>query len=113
MSGIGFDEALAACRRVSRGDLTLWIERHWVRPHGGGGAVTFTAIDLARIELICDLRQDLDLDDDTVPLVLSLLDTVHGLRRRLTVLARAIGHLPPEARAALAEEVRRLETSGE
>ena len=109
MNAIGLDEALATCRRVSRGDLTLWIERRWVRPHRTDPAPVFTAIDLARIELICDLRQDLDLDEDTVPLVLSLLDTVHGLRHRLSVLARAIDRLPPDTRQALADEIRRLE----
>lgn len=106
---IGLDEVLTQCRRVSRTELTLWIERHWVRPHHEGAGWAFNDIDVARIELICDLRGDMDINDEAVPVVLSLLDTVHGLRRRLSLLAEAIGHLPPETRAALADELRRLE----
>ena len=111
---IGFDEALATCRRVSAPDLTLWIERRWVRPHHTGPEPgrgwSFSAIDLARIELICDLRHDLAIDDEALPVVLSLIDTVHGLRRRLALLGEALAHLPPETRAALADQLRRLDT---
>lgn len=106
---IGFDEVLASCRRVSSGDLTLWIERHWVRPHHEATGWTFSEIDVARVELICDLRHDMDLNDEAVPVVLSLVDTVHGLRRRLSLLADAIARLPPDARDALAAEMRRGE----
>ncbi|HYG90882.1 MAG TPA: chaperone modulator CbpM [Azospirillum sp.] len=106
---MGFDEVLTTCRRVSSGELTLWIERRWVRPHHEGAGWTFSEIDVARIELICDLRRDMDLNDEAVPVVLSLLDTVHGLRRRLALLAEAIGNLPPDARDALAAELRRVE----
>ncbi len=106
---IGFDEVLATCRRVSSGDLTLWIERRWIRPHHESTGWIFSEIDVARVELICDLRRDMDLNDEAVPVVLSLLDTVHGLRRRLSQLADAIARLPPDARDALAAEMRRGE----
>ncbi|WP_035693720.1 chaperone modulator CbpM [Azospirillum halopraeferens] len=109
MTVIGFDAALATCRRVSSDELTLWIERRWVRPQHAGTGWGFSAADVARIELICDLRHDLAIDDETVPVVLSLLDTVHGLRHRLALLAEAVARLPPESRAALAGELRRLE----
>ena len=100
-------QVLANCRRATAGDLTLWIERRWVRPHHEAAGWSFTEVDVARIELICDLRHDMDLNDEAVPVVLSLLDTVHGLRRRLALLADAIARLPPEARAALAAELDR------
>jgi len=113
MTSIGFDEVLASCRRISSGDLTLWIERRWIRPHHEGSGWTFTEIDVARVELICDLRHDMDLNDEAVPVVLSLVDTVHGLRRRLGLLAEAIARLPPDARDALAAEFRREDEPGE
>jgi chaperone modulatory protein CbpM len=106
---IGFDEVLAVCRRVKPNELTLWIERHWVRPHHEGVSWTFSDIDVARIELICDLRHDMDLNDEAIPVVLALLDNVHGLRRRLSLLVEAIGKLPPDAREALAEQIRQLD----
>ena len=103
------DEVLAVCRRVQAADLTLWVERHWVRPQHQAGGFVFSAADVARIELICDLREDLALDDEAMPVVLSLLDRVYGLRRRMRVLAEAIAQLPPDARDALREELRKRE----
>ncbi|WP_353860727.1 chaperone modulator CbpM [Azospirillum formosense] len=101
------EEVLATCRRVSSSQLTVWVERHWLRPRHEGTGFVFSAADMARLELICDLREDLALDDEAMPVVLSLLDTVYGLRRRLRVLAEAIGDLPPEARYLLQDELRK------
>lgn len=103
------EEVLTICRRVTAGELTLWVERHWVRPQHEGGALLFSEADVARVEMICDLREDLALDDEAMPVVLSLLDSVYALRRRLRVLAGAIGQLPSEARDLLREELRKLE----
>ncbi|KAA1054887.1 chaperone modulator CbpM [Azospirillum argentinense] len=103
------EEVLATCRRVSSAQLTVWVERHWLRPRHEGTGFVFSAADVARLELICDLREDLALDDEAMPVVLSLLDTVYGLRRRLRVLAEAIGDLPPEARYLLQDELRKRE----
>lgn len=103
------DEVLTICRRATAHDLTLWVERHWIRPQHEGGALLFSDADIARVELICDLREDLALDDEAMPVVLSLLDSVYGLRRRLRVLAGAIGQLPPETRDRLREELWKLE----
>lgn len=103
------EEVLASCRRVDAAELTLWVERHWVRPQHESGGLSFSDADVARLELICDLREDLALDDEAMPVVLSLLDRVYGLRRRLRVLAEAIGQLPPETRDLLREELRKLD----
>jgi len=61
----------------------------------------FAEIDIARIRLIRDLRIDLDVDEGTLPLVLSLLDQVYGLRRSLKAMGRVLGDQPPEVRAAV------------
>ncbi len=101
------EDVLADCRRVSSAELTVWVERHWLRPRHEGNSFIFSEADVARLELICDLREDLALDDEAMPVVLSLLDTVYALRRRLRVLAEAIGDLPPEARYLLQDELRK------
>lgn len=101
------EDVLADCRRVSSAELTVWVERRWLRPRHEGNSFIFSEADVARLELICDLREDLALDDEAMPVVLSLLDTVYALRRRLRVLAEAIGDLPPEARYLLQDELRK------
>ena len=63
----------------------------------------FDDADVARIELICDLRQSMAIDDEAMPLVLSLLDQLYSARRLLAGVTAALGDLP----APLREEVRR------
>ena len=58
-----------------------WIEAGWLRPGGEAGSREFSDVDLARARLISDLRNDLGVNDESVPVVLDLIDQIHGLRR--------------------------------
>jgi chaperone modulatory protein CbpM len=60
-------------------ELTRFVSEHWVEPEGDG----FVEADIARVHLILELRRDLAIDDEAMPLVLSLLDQVYALRRQL------------------------------
>ena len=53
---------------------------------------------LARICLICDLVHDLAVQEETIPLVLSLVDQVYSLRRQLNALTAAIRQQPDDVR---------------
>ena len=64
-------------------ELTGWIERGWVRPDSADSGWVFQEIDVARVRLIHDLRRGMDVGEDTIPLVLSLLDQVYELRAQL------------------------------
>jgi chaperone modulatory protein CbpM len=77
-------------RNLSLTRLHKWIRLGWVRPERHEGAARFHDIDVARVRLLNELERELDLDDDTVPLLLSLLDQIHGLRRELRNLAQAV-----------------------
>ena len=68
--------------------LHKWIRLGWVRPERREGAAYFHEVDVARVRLLSELEHDLEFDEDTVPLVLSLLDQIHGLRNELRSLAR-------------------------
>jgi chaperone modulatory protein CbpM len=83
-------------------ELEYWIEQRWVLPEGERGAYCFHDIDVARIRLILDIRRDLAIDDETMPLILSLMDQVYGLRHRLIGLSRALAAQPREIREAIA-----------
>jgi chaperone modulatory protein CbpM len=83
-------------------ELTGWIERHWVQPEpAAGGDWLFDEIDVARVHLIYDLHHDLDVADEAVPLVLSLLDQVYELRGTLKAMMRALADQPHEVQAAV------------
>lgn len=100
-----FDEVLASLDTLQSADLTLWIEQNWVLPLREGDLFHFTDADFARVRFLCDMRYDLEIAEDTIPVVLSLLDQVHDLRRQLKSLARAIEAQPEEVRASIAEAV--------
>ena len=67
--------------RLNARALDAWIEAGWLRPHGSPPSREFSEIDVARARLIGDLRGDLGVNDEAVPVVLDLIDQIHGLRR--------------------------------
>jgi len=70
--------------QLEREMLEAWIEEEWLIPGGSAGEVTFSDADVARAQLIRDLKNDLGINDEGVGVVLNLVDQVHGLRRLLT-----------------------------
>jgi chaperone modulatory protein CbpM len=71
-----------------------------------GGIWIFQDIDIARVSLIYDLRRHLDTSEETLPVVLSLLDQVYDMRRRLNAVSRALENQPAEVRTALLALIR-------
>ena len=82
-------------------ELTGWVERGWVLPDTVESGWVFHEIDVARVRLIHDLRRDLDVTEDLIPLVLLLLDQVYDLRIRLRSVLRAVDAQPEAVRAAI------------
>ena len=101
-----FDEAIGRYA-ISRDELSVWIEQKWVRPLRSGDVWQFDDCDIARLELICDLRQGLDVNDEAVPVILSLLDQLYATRRTLRHVRDAIVQLPDPT---LADVLKKLES---
>jgi chaperone modulatory protein CbpM len=100
--------------RIERVELVSWVERGWIVPaESGGEEPVFSELDVARAALICDLRHDLAVEEETVPLVLSLLDQVYALRRRLNALGEAILEQPEEVRRSILELVEKRQRKPE
>ena len=94
---------------VRRVELVGWIEERWVLPDRDGEDWRFTEVDLARVRLILELRRDLRIEPETVPVVLSLLDQVYALRRTLREVCGAVQGLPESARQLLEERLAELD----
>lgn len=90
---ITIDVLVARIPGLSREELDRWIANQWVRPDTSSGALVFAEIDLARIRLIRDLRDDLDVPEAALPVVLSLLDQLYDHRRQLRALCEEIERL--------------------
>jgi chaperone modulatory protein CbpM len=70
-------------------ELDKWVAAGWLIPHQNGTAHDYSDVDLARAHLIRDL-QDLGVNDEGIPIVLDLVDQLHGLRRILRELLVAM-----------------------
>jgi chaperone modulatory protein CbpM len=62
--------------------IELWIEAGWLLPHQNSESC-LSEIDIARAQLINDLKHDLGDNDEGIPLILDLIDQLHGLRRAM------------------------------
>ena len=70
-------------------------------PERQGGSWVFHEVDVARVELILEIRRGWALDDEAMPLVLGLLDQIYELRRQLRRLCDAVAAQPAEIRDAI------------
>lgn len=86
---------------VRERELRAWIDEGWVRPERQRGVLIFREIDVARVRLIHDLRCDLAIGDEALPVVLNLLDQLYAMRRRLRAVNEAIATQPPAVRRTL------------
>ena len=102
---IAFDELLRRVHGLERRELVQWVENRWVMAERHDGDWLFRDVDVARVELIQEIRHEFAIDDEAVPLVLDLLDQVYSLRRQLRRLCDALAAQPEEVqqriRAAL------------
>lgn len=92
---ISIEILIAQNSGLDRQDLERWILNDWVRPERQSGVFVFQEIDVARVKLIRELRQDLDIDEDALPVILSLVDQLYELRRRFHALGDAIAEQAP------------------
>jgi chaperone modulatory protein CbpM len=76
---------------VDRQRLDSWISEGWLIPQRQPELV-FSEVDLARAELIRELKEDFGVNDPGVTLILHLLDQVHGLRRSMREVIQEIHH---------------------
>jgi len=95
-------------RELSIPRLHKWIRLGWVRPERREGAAFFHEVDVARVRLLNELEHTLEFDDDTLPLVLSLLDQIHGLRGQLRSLTQAVDEQPAHVRDRIRAAYMRL-----
>ena len=61
--------------------LQVWIEEEWLVPGETAGEPAFAEADLARAQLIRDLKHGMGVNDEGVGIILNLLDQMHSLRK--------------------------------
>jgi chaperone modulatory protein CbpM len=76
--------------RLDEHSLEAWVAAGWLIPPQTDPELAFSDIDLARAQLIRDLRDDLGVNDEGISVVLHLLDQMHGLRRSMQEVLTAM-----------------------
>ena len=71
--------------RIGTATLHAWIEAGWLAPPRHDESLEFSEVDLARAQLIRDL-QHMGVNDEAVPIILDLIDQMHGLRHTMRAL---------------------------
>ena len=108
------DIFIAQLPGLQRPDLERWISNAWVRPDTYEGEYDFSEIDIARARLIRELRDEMEVNEAALPIVLLLLDQVYDLRHRLREIGTILTTTMPQDVVvkfvtALAKDVRRVE----
>jgi chaperone modulatory protein CbpM len=104
---VSANELVAAIGPLQEDALLHWIELGWVTPARDTRDVLFDQADVARVRLICELHYDLSIEEDSMAVVLSLLDQLYTVRRGLGVLMSAVAAQPDDVRAQIAAHVDR------
>jgi chaperone modulatory protein CbpM len=83
---ITLDILCARFTALNPDDLRRWIAEGHVRADRAADDLVFTEIDVERVRLILELRDLMQVNEEALPIVLSLLDQIYELRRRMRAL---------------------------
>jgi chaperone modulatory protein CbpM len=94
------------CRVAQLDETTVaaWMEAGWLLPRQSGPGAAFSEIDLARAQLIQDLKDDLGVNDEGVSVILDLIDQIHGVRRMFRELLSIVETQPKAVRRRMLAE---------
>ncbi len=79
-----------------------YLAQGWIRPAQHDGAPVFDETDVARVRLVFELHTKLEVEEPSLPVLLSLLDQLHATRHQLRQVLDA---LDPAVKTALAERL--------
>ncbi len=72
-------DLVARVERLTVTRLRVWVEQGLIKPADETARV-FSEADAARAALICNLEDELGFAEEDVPVLLNLIDQIHGLR---------------------------------
>jgi chaperone modulatory protein CbpM len=104
-------DLVARVQRLTVTRLRVWVAQGWIKPEDRA-AQGYSEADLARAALICNLEDELGFAEEDVPVLLNLIDQIHGLRAELKGLLDALEDLPPEVRATVRMRITQIRESG-
>lgn len=100
------DQTIAAVASLTRTRLVSYIEAELVIPLRTDSGPVFRQIDIARLELLCELNEQFELEEEAIGVILSLIDQLHGVRSELRCVLKAVAQEPDDVRTRLEKAVR-------
>ncbi len=90
---------------VTEQEVIGFVQQSWVLvsgdPEDWQEGWRFDEADAARVKLIVELKRDLEVNEEALPVVLNLLDQLYGLHQVLEDIRAAVDGLPPALRREL------------
>ena len=100
------DQVIATVALLTRVQLAGFVQARIVTPLASACGPVFRQIDIARLELLCDLSDQFDLKDDGLGVVIALVDQLHGVRADLRAVLMAIAAEPDDIRSRISTAAR-------
>jgi chaperone modulatory protein CbpM len=97
-------DIVARVQHVTVTRLRVWVRAGWIRP-AAKAEQGFSEADMARAALIRDLEDKLGFDEEQVPVLLNLIDQIHGLRAELKTMLDVLEELPEDVRATFKKRI--------
>jgi chaperone modulatory protein CbpM len=105
-------DVVARIQHLTVTRLRVWVRQGWIKP-ADEAALAFSEADAARAALICNLEDQLGFAEEDVPVLLSLIDQIHGLRSELLGVLEALEDLPADIRATVRMTIESRRQDGE
>lgn len=90
------DEVISAVARLTRTQLVSFVKARVVTPMQSEDGPVYGQMDVVRIELLCELSDEFELDEDALGVVISLIDQLHGVRAELKAVVDAVAQEPAD-----------------
>ncbi len=99
------EELIETITRLTSDRLTEYLAAEIVIPEQSGDGVVYHSIDVARLELACELHEQYEMEADALSMMISLIDQMHGLRAELREVLNAVEAQPEPVRQNLIEVI--------
>ncbi len=98
-------ELIETVARLTSDRLTEYLAAEIVIPEQSDQGLVYHSIDVARLELACELHEQYDMEADALSMMISLIDQMHGLRAELREVLNAVEAQPEPVRQQLVEVI--------
>ncbi len=98
-------ELIETVTRLTSDRLTEYLAAEIVIPEQSDQGMVYHSIDVARLELACELHEQYDMEADALSMMISLIDQMHGLRAELREVLNAVETQPEPVRQQLIEVI--------